>query len=83
MVALIVHVFLACVAMFYLYKDDSITISTKVVHGMLAWLVPMIGCVFSINSLFGIGTNNNYHSSSSYDDYSGSGGFDGGGEGGD
>ncbi|WP_154224183.1 hypothetical protein [Marinicella rhabdoformis] len=65
-----VHVLLASVSMFFLYKDHDIGTRTKVVHGLLAWLVPFVGCAFSINSIFGISGSKNHQASVNNDAYS-------------
>lgn len=69
-IAVLVHVLLASVAVAFLYKDREKSVRTKIVHGLLAWLVPFIGCVFSINSFFGVSGSKSHHTSSSYDTHS-------------
>lgn len=49
----VLHIVLALSATVFLIKDQNISLATKCVHGLLAWLVPVIGCLFSTHSFLG------------------------------
>ncbi len=83
-IAISVHVLLASVTLVFLYKDREISVRTKIVHGLLAWLVPFIGGAFSINSFFSLNGGSEVPQSYKHDFTYGNNELgDGGGDGGD